>query len=99
MIIVAGHFMVAPDEREAYLESTAPLVERARAVDGCLDFAGGADRIDPGRINVFERWESQTALDAFRRTARGGKRPKIVTVSVEEYDIADTRPLSGKRGK
>ncbi len=97
MIIVAGHFIVEPEQREAYLESSRQIVERARAAEGCLDFAGGADRIDPGRINVFERWESQEALDAFRRAARGGKRPKIVSVSVEEYDVADVRPLFGKR--
>ncbi len=26
---------------------------------GCLDFALSADLVEPGRINIFERWESQ----------------------------------------
>src|SRR5919201_3131105 len=24
------------------------------------------DLVDPGRVNIFERWESQSAVDAFR---------------------------------
>ncbi len=42
------------------------VVEQARGAAGCLDFAISADLIDPGRINIFERWESQAAVDAFR---------------------------------
>lgn len=36
------------------------------------------DLIDPGRINLFEHWASQTVRSA----------------SVAEYDIADVRPMS-----
>jgi quinol monooxygenase YgiN len=44
------------------------VVEKARGTTGCLDFAITADLIDPGRVNIFERWESQAAVKAFRKS-------------------------------
>jgi len=56
-----------------------------------------ADLIDPDRVNLFERWESQAALKTFRRSAPRNKQSAATrTVSVAEYDIADVRPLFGK---
>jgi quinol monooxygenase YgiN len=46
------------------------IVERARKAAGCLDVAIAADPIDPGRVNIFERWESQAALETFRRSPK-----------------------------
>ena len=66
MVIVAGHITVAPQQRESYLAGCVRVVEQARGAAGCLDFAISADLVDPGRINVFERWESQAAVDTFR---------------------------------
>jgi quinol monooxygenase YgiN len=97
MIIVAGHIAVDPEQREALLAASVRVVEKARQADGCLDFAMTADLIDPGRVNLFERWESEAALKAFRRRApRHKHRPALLSVSVAEYDIADVRPLSAK---
>jgi quinol monooxygenase YgiN len=51
--------------------------------------------VDPGRVNLFERWESQEAVKTFRRRApRNKQRAAMLSVSVAEYDIADVRPLS-----
>ncbi|MBJ8344353.1 putative quinol monooxygenase [Antrihabitans sp. YC2-6] len=98
MVIVAGHVMVEPDQREAYLAGSLRIVEKARPAAGCLDVSIAADLIDPGRVNIFERWESQKALDTFRR--RGGtgnvKLPKMLSASVLEYDVAAERPAFGK---
>jgi quinol monooxygenase YgiN len=70
------------------------VVEKARQADGCLDFAMTADLLDPGRLNLFERWESQEALKSFRRRApRKKRRAALLSVSVAEYDVADVRPL------
>jgi quinol monooxygenase YgiN len=98
MVIVAGHITVDPEQREAYLAGSMSVVERARQADGCLDFAMTADLLDPGRLNLFERWESQAAVEAFRRRAPRKKQgAAVLSVSVAEYDIADVRPLFGKR--
>jgi hypothetical protein len=44
-----------------------------------------------------ERWESQAALETFRSSCPDTEqRRAMLTVSVQEYDIADVRPLFGK---
>ena len=92
MVIVAGHITVDPEQRESYLAGSISVVEKARRADGCLDFAMTADLLDPGRLNLFERWESHAALKAFRRSApRNKHRAAMLSVSVAEYDIADVR--------
>ena len=97
MVIVAGHITVEPQQRESYLAGCVSIVERARGAAGCLDFAMTADLIDPGRLNLFERWESQEAVKTFRRRApRNQSGAAMLSVSVAEYDIADERPLFGK---
>jgi hypothetical protein len=43
---------------------------------------------DPGRVNIFERWESQAALEIFRSSGPDTEqRRAMLTVSVQEYDI------------
>ena len=97
MVIVAGHVTVEPQQRESYLAGCVSVVERARGAAGCLDCAMTADLIDPGRVNIFERWESQAALEAFRGSGPDNEqRPPMRSVSVAEYDIAGVRPLFGE---
>jgi quinol monooxygenase YgiN len=97
MVIVAGHLLVDPEQREAHLAGFMRVVEKARQADGCLDFAMTADPLDPGRVNLFERWESQEAVKAFRRRApRPKHRAAVLSGSVAEYDVAAVRPLFGK---
>jgi len=97
MVIVAGHVTVDPEQRESYLAGSMSVVENARQADGCLDFAITADLLDPGRVNLFERWESQEAVKTFRRKGpRNKQRAARLSVSVAEYDIADVRPLFGR---
>jgi quinol monooxygenase YgiN len=94
MVIVAGHINVEPQQRESYLASCIRAVEQARVTAGCLDFAITADLIDTGRVNVFERWESQAAVDAFRGSGPSEEQSAaIISASVVEYDISDVRPL------
>jgi quinol monooxygenase YgiN len=97
MVIVAGHVTVDPEQRESYLAGSMSVVEKARRADGCLDFAITADLLDPGRVNLFERWESQAAVESFRRSGPSNKqRAAMLSASVAEYDIADERPLFAK---
>ncbi|MFC9363271.1 putative quinol monooxygenase [Rhodococcus sp. NPDC057014] len=97
MVIVAGHITVEPDQREAYLAGCVSVVEQARGAAGCLDFAISADLIDPGRINIFERWGSQAAVDAFRSSGPSDEQgAAMLTASVAEYDVADERALFGE---
>lgn len=64
MIIISGKLYV--DDREAYLAGCRKVVELARAARGCLDFALSADLVEPDRINVYERWETDEDVERFR---------------------------------
>ena len=97
MVIVAGHITVEPQERESYVAGCVSVVEQARGAAGCLDFAITADLVDSGRVNIFERWESQAAVDAFRGSGPSDEQGAAMqSASVAEYDIADVRLLFGE---
>jgi quinol monooxygenase YgiN len=94
VVIVAGQIIVEPQQRESYLASCVSVVEQARETAGCLDFAISADLVDPGRVNVFERWESQAAVETFRSSGPSDEQgAAMLSASVSEYDIADVRRL------
>ncbi len=94
MVIVAGHITVEPDQREAYLAGCVAVVEAARAAAGCLDFAISADLLDPGRVNIFERWDSQAAVEVFRGSGPSDDQgASMLAATVAEYDVTDERQL------
>ena len=89
MVIVAGHLVVDPTERAAYLGGCEGVVRLARDADGCLDFALSPDLLDAGRINVHERWASRGALEAFRGDGPSDEQGAAVRdASVAEYDVS-----------
>jgi quinol monooxygenase YgiN len=89
MIIVAGALIVDPHERSAYLRGCAAVVEAARRAPGCLDFALSADLVDAGRVNVFERWESDEDLARFRGSGPDdGQRASLLEIRVAEYAVS-----------
>ena len=95
MVIVAGHVVVDPTERDDYLSGCVEVVRQARRSPGCLDFALSADLIEPGRIKVFERWESQAAVEAFRGSGPSDEQgAAIVSAAVAEYDVSGHRSLT-----
>ena len=65
------------------------VVEQARRAPGCHDFVQAADPIEPGRINIFERGESEDQLLAFRGAGRpAAESPRILSGSVKRYVIS-----------
>ncbi len=89
MIIVSGKIYVDPQARAGYLDRCRTVVELARAAPGCLDFALTADLLEPGRINVYERWESDEELAAFRGSGpSAGQQAEIRGASVHKYRIS-----------
>ena len=95
MVIVAGHLIVDPEQRESYLADCVSVVEEARKAPGCLDFTIAADLVDPGRIDVFERWESQADVEVFRGSGPSEDQgAAMLSASVAEYDVASARSLT-----
>lgn len=92
---MAGHLVVAAGEREAYLAGCVPVVEQARRAPGCQDFSLTADLLDPDRIDVYERWDSQEAVAAFRGSGPSDEQgAALVSASVAEYDVSRQRWLT-----
>ena len=89
MLIVAGHLITDPADRDAYVAEGEQVVTQARSAPGCLDFAMTADTLDPARVNVFERWESEADLLTFRGSGPdSGTAARILDADVKRYVIS-----------
>jgi quinol monooxygenase YgiN len=95
VVIVAGHVLVDPGQRDDYLSGCVEVVRQARRAPGCLDFSLSADLLEPGRINILERWESQAAVEAFRGSGPSDEQgAAVLAAAVAEYDVGDERSLT-----
>jgi quinol monooxygenase YgiN len=90
MVIVAGTLTVDAADRAAYLEVAGRATALARSAPGCLDFAQSPDPLDPQRINIFERWETEGDLQAFRDLPSDASEslPPIRAADVRRYRIS-----------
>ena len=95
MLIVAGHFVVDPADREAFVAGRAEAMVATRTEDGCLEYVMAADPVDPTRVILFERWADQAAFDAHmaglaeRGSHATGPAPTGFEVTI--YDISGER--------
>lgn len=78
MIIVSGRIVVRPGKRDSFLAMSLQAMEMARRTPGCSDFIVAADPIDPDRVNVYEEWDSETALLAFRGDGPGAAMTSVI---------------------
>jgi quinol monooxygenase YgiN len=92
VIIVAGTLHLDAADRDRYLTAVADVARLARDAPGCLDFVQSADPIDPERINIYERWESDAYLERFRASGEAGEEepavPPLRAAHVRKYRIA-----------
>jgi quinol monooxygenase YgiN len=89
VLIIAGRLIVARADRDAYVAECVPVVEAARAAPGCLDYSITADTVDSARIVVYERWESEQELLAFRGAgASDDQQAAILDADVKRYQIS-----------
>ena len=94
MIIVGGTFEVEPDQREEFIASRHDLMRASRSEAGCLEYTFSADPIEPHRVLLFERWESQSDLDAHLAGMGAGPKPSgdevtPTSISLAFYDATD----------
>jgi quinol monooxygenase YgiN len=93
MIIVAGRIYVRPERRDAFLAASIGSIEQARHTPGCLDFVVAADPIEPGRVNVYEQWDSEAALAAFRGDGPGSDlTSEILGAHVQRHRVSSSGP-------
>lgn len=94
MIIVSGEIRVDPTARDDYLEDCRDVIETARRATGCVDFHLTADPLEPGRINVYERWESTTAVEEFRGSGPSATQTAAIQdITVFQHEVASSERL------
>jgi quinol monooxygenase YgiN len=97
VIIVAGHFVVDPDQREEFLRSRADVMRTSRSEAGCITYAFSPDPLDPGRVLLFERWESKAALAGHLAALRQRPRPQdhveVRESELQQYEISAVGPV------
>ena len=94
MIIVSGRLDVEPAARQAYLDSCRVVIDLARNAPGCLDFYLAPDPVEPGRINVYEQWESVADVEAFRGGGPSDEQTgAILDAAVFQHEVASSQRL------
>jgi quinol monooxygenase YgiN len=93
VIIVGGRFEVDPEQRDAFLAERHERMRTSRSEDGCLEYTFAADPLEPGRVILVERWESQAALDAHLAASPATTSVTPLSVSITLYDVEGERPL------
>lgn len=99
MLIIAGTFEVDPSQRDAFIAENVEGMKTSRAEAGCLDYVMSADPVHPGRVYLFERWESKEHLaphlERVRTPPPADAPPRIQASSadVAQYEIAAVGPI------
>ena len=98
-IIIAGHLLVDPAKRDAALADTVEGMKATHAEAGCVAYAFSADLVDPAKILLFEKWESDEALAGHGKSAHLKEMQAkmgawgITGVEILKYEIASEGPL------
>ena len=93
MVIVGGRFEVNPQERDAFLAERHEIMRTSRGEDGCLEYTFAADPLEADRVILFERWESQAALDAHLAALAATRTVQPRSASIMLYEVASERSL------
>jgi quinol monooxygenase YgiN len=104
-VIVAGNIDFEPEDVAVMLETARPHIEGAYTEKGCVHYIWTPDPHRPGRVQVFEEWETSEDLSAhlsshwyadmrahmgkFRRTG----------ASVRKYRVDLSEPVYDATGK
>ena len=92
MILIAGTVDVDPERRDEALQAGCPHMEATRAWAGCMDYVWSADPLVPGRIYVFERWDSEENLAAhFKGPHYLAMRDTIAAFGIRAVDVSKYR--------
>ena len=93
VIIVGGRFEVDPEQRDAFLAERHEIMRTSRNEDGCLEYTFAADPLEPDRVILFERWESQATLDAHLAAISPTSTVTPRSTSITVYEVVGERRL------
>jgi len=91
-VTLTGWIAVPPAEAERLRPLLAEHIRLTRAEPGCLGFEVSANRVDPGRLDVAERFRDLAALEDHQRRVAGSAWGAATRHLLRHYRIA---PASG----
>ena len=87
-MLVAGSLIIQAGLRDTFVERSQSAIRLARSHADCLDFAVSPDALEVNRVNIFEKWRSRAALEAFRNAGPEDDLFSLVeTFAVQEYEV------------
>ena len=99
MLIIAGSASIDPAKRDELSAAGREMVAETRKEPGCLAYAFSWDFDDPNVIHIYERWESQEALDAHFASPHMAKFQVALGklgpsgLEIRKYEIASEGPV------
>lgn len=93
MMMISGRIYVRAGTREQFLSSSTKAILQARKSPGWGDFVVAADPIEPDRVNVYEEWDSEEQLMAFRSSGPDDSLSSVVEqADVFRHQISSSGP-------
>jgi len=88
MLIIAGTIRIEKTATEEVLEACRNMMRATHKEEGCIDYVFSVDPMDSKILHVFERWETQEALDAhFLASHMTPFREAMASWGVSDMDI------------
>lgn len=103
-IVIAGEIDFPPENRDAALAGAKALIDLALAEPGCRHYAWTADPHLPGRVHVFEQWDSAAELqehlegEAYRGMLGHLSGFSILNAETRKYRCDLVEPVYGPDG-
>ena len=99
MIAVFGIININPDKVDAAKAATDTLIAETRKEPGNISYEYFHALGDPGRVAVFEEWESQEAIDSHMASphmaaffgAAGDL--EISGVAIDQYEVTEKKKM------
>ena len=94
MLIIAGTFEVDPARRDEFIAQKEAGMRESRAEAGCVHYVLSADPLEPGRVYLFEKWESKEHLAPhLARLSAPSAAPDpaavpVLAADLQQYEIA-----------
>jgi quinol monooxygenase YgiN len=94
MIVIAGTITLDPAKREEAFAAARVIMRETHEEEGNIEYVFSADLEDEGVVHIFEKWESQEALDFHFKTPHMAEFQAVVgslgvkDMKVEKYEIA-----------
>jgi len=98
-LVISVSLRIDPAKREEATAAALEVMRATRAEPGCKAYVFSTDLEDPSRINVFEHWESQAALEGHFKSPHMAVFQKkmgafgVKDMKAERFEVTKAGPL------